>query len=199
MERTRTTARLDQGSPRRGEVLGAVSGDLSTAAIRQSISAFTNGKLCIVIQYPLGKGARCAPPFHPPSHGSSWASNPSRASGTYHRSITRRAWRRPSPSAPNHGSSELSRSPKPHSQGDFALPAPIDLGGVPAPKTPDHSMEAKDGSASPKLFRGAIPQSKERSCRYTSGRSSADWVLANAAASDATPQSGSIPSPPIPV
>jgi hypothetical protein len=28
-----------------------------------------------------------------------------------------------------------------HSQGDFALPAPIDLKGVPAPKTPDHFME----------------------------------------------------------
>ena len=32
-------------------------------------------------------------------------------------------------------------SPFHHSQGDFTLPAPIDLGGVPAPKTPDHFME----------------------------------------------------------
>ncbi len=31
--------------------------------------------------------------------------------------------------------------PEPHSQGDFALPAPINLAGVPAPKTPDHVME----------------------------------------------------------
>ena len=91
---------------------------------------------------PSWQGGRCAPPLHPPSHGSCRGLTPSRASGTYHRSITRRAWRSPSPPAPNHGSSELSRSPEPHSQGDFALPAPIDLAGVPAPKTPDHSMEA---------------------------------------------------------
>lgn len=47
---------------------------------------------------------------------------------------------------PDHGSSELSRSPEPHSQGDFALPAPIDLGGVPAPKTPDKRSVAPLGT-----------------------------------------------------
>lgn len=124
----------------------------------------------------LGKGTRCAPPLHPPGLGSYWASNPSRASGTYHRSITRRAWRRPSPPAPNHGSSELSRSPEPHSQGDFALPAPIDLGGVPAPKTPDHSMEAKDGSESPLPFLGTFPPSKWHSAPCNPDQPSAGWM-----------------------
>lgn len=113
--------------------------------------------MCVVVQHHLGKGTRCAPPLHPPGLGSYWASNPSRASGTYHRSITRRAWRRPSPPAPNHGSSELSRSPEPHSKGDFALPAPIDLASVPAPKTPDHSMEATSSRPRRERFAATLP------------------------------------------
>lgn len=92
--------------------------------------------MCVVVQHHLGKGTRCAPPLHPPGLGSYWASNPSRASGTYHRSITRRAWRRPSPPAPNHGSSELSRSPEPHSQGAFGAPCTHRLGRRSCPQGP---------------------------------------------------------------
>ena len=51
----------------------------------------------------LGKGARCAPPLHPPDDGDFWVSNPSIASKTYRRFTTRKPWRRPSPPAPNHG------------------------------------------------------------------------------------------------
>lgn len=136
---------------------------------------------------PLGKGTRCGPPFHPPGYGSSWVSNPSRASGTYHRSITRRAWRRPSPPAPNHGSSELSRSPEPHSQGDFALPAPIDLGSVPAPKTPDHSMEANPARIGCRQRIGAEPDQGYRAP-----------LKPIRTVSPLHPQSGSVPTPPIP-
>lgn len=76
----------------------------------------------------LGKGARCAPPLHPPGRGSSRALNPFQSqqivspinhsretSLSLHPSIlsgrsgaiaphesTRRAWRRASPPAPNH-------------------------------------------------------------------------------------------------
>ena len=51
--------------------------------------------------------------------------------------------------------------------GDFALPAPIDLAGVPAPKAPDHFMETtssrpwKGAFALP--FLGTIPSTKEQS------------------------------------
>ena len=38
--------------------------------------------------------------------------------------------------------SQKNVSPFNPSQGDFALPAPIDLAGVPAPKTPDNAVEA---------------------------------------------------------
>ncbi len=33
-------------------------------------------KMSPVVQGPLGKETRCAPPLHPPGHGSSWALNP---------------------------------------------------------------------------------------------------------------------------
>ncbi len=118
-------------------------------------------KMSPVVPGRSWQGGRCAPPLHPPSHGSFWASNPSRASRPFRLSITSRAWRRPSPPAPNHGSSELSRSPEPHSQGDFALPAPIDLAGVPAPKTPDHAMEAIS-------WRRAHPRPGREPSRYPS-------------------------------
>ncbi len=138
--------------------------------------------MCVVVQHHLGKGTRCAFPLHPSGLGSSWVSNPSRASGTYHRSITRRAWRHPSPPAPNHGSSELSRSPEPHSQGDFALPAPIDLGGVPAPKGPrpfhgGDFIETMEGSASPLPFLGTFLPSKGHSTPRNPDQPSADWML----------------------
>ena len=114
------------------------------------------------------QGDRCAPPLHPPSHGSSWISNPSRASRPYRRSITSRAWRSPSPPAPNHGSSELSRSPEPHSQGEFALPAPFDLEGVPAPKTPDHFMETNPSRIGCAPFHGdGLARDQEGSLRAT--------------------------------
>jgi len=51
--------------------------------------------------------------------------------------------------------------------GDFALPAPIDLEGVPAPKTPDNSIEAtswrpkKGAFALP--FLGTFPSTNEPS------------------------------------
>ena len=32
--------------------------------------------MCVVLQHHLGKGARCAPPLHPPGHGSFRALNP---------------------------------------------------------------------------------------------------------------------------
>jgi len=32
--------------------------------------------MCVVLQHHLGKGARCAPPLHPPGRGSSRALNP---------------------------------------------------------------------------------------------------------------------------
>lgn len=57
-----------------------------------------------------------APPVASPSRGSSRVLNPFQS----HQTV----------------------SPVKHSQGDFALPAPIDLAGVPAPKTPDNAVEA---------------------------------------------------------
>ena len=44
---------------------------------------------------PSWQGGRCAPPLHPPGRGSVGALNPSRASGTYRRSITRGRLRSP--------------------------------------------------------------------------------------------------------
>lgn len=51
--------------------------------------------MCFVVQNHLGKGARCAPPLHPPGRGSVRGSTPSRASRTYRRSITRGRLRSP--------------------------------------------------------------------------------------------------------
>jgi hypothetical protein len=48
-------------------------------------------------------------------------------------------------------------SPFHHSQGDFALPAPIDLAGVPAPKTPAHFMETTSSRPKEGSFRAALP------------------------------------------
>ena len=75
----------------------------------------TNRKMCFVVQNHLGKGARCAPPLHPPGlwllQGIEPVAEP------------------------------VERIAVPSLAEDFALPAPIDLAGVPAPKTPDHFME----------------------------------------------------------
>lgn len=51
--------------------------------------------MCFVVQNHLGKGARCAPPLHPPGRGSVRGLTPSRASRTYRRSITRGRLRSP--------------------------------------------------------------------------------------------------------
>ncbi len=51
--------------------------------------------MCFVVQNHLGKGARCAPPSHPPGRGSVKGLTPSRASRTYRRSITRGRLRSP--------------------------------------------------------------------------------------------------------
>ena len=59
-------------------------------------------KMCVVVQHHLGKGARCAPPLHPPGPWRSFGIEPNRASKTYRRLITRRAWRYASPPAQNH-------------------------------------------------------------------------------------------------
>lgn len=71
--------------------------------------------MCFVVQNHLGKGARCTPPLHPPGlwllQGIEPVAEP------------------------------VERIAVQSLAGDFALPAPIDLAGVPAPKTPDHFME----------------------------------------------------------
>ncbi len=56
----------------------------------------------------LGKGTRCAPPLHPLGHDEIWVLNPVFVIKTYRRFTTRRAWRFPSPPAPNHGSKSVS-------------------------------------------------------------------------------------------
>ena len=63
----------------------------------------------------LGKGTRCAPPLHPSGHGEGWVLNPTIATKTYRRFTTRRAWRFPSPPAPNHGSKGVSPPLETHS------------------------------------------------------------------------------------
>lgn len=63
----------------------------------------------------MARGPAARPRCIPPAHGSSRASSPFRSQQTV--------------------------SPVDHSQGHFALPAPIDSEGVPAPETPDHFME----------------------------------------------------------
>lgn len=104
--------------------------------------------MCVVVPHPLGKGTRCAPPLHPPGCGQVRALSPNMASKTYRRFITRRAWRSPSPPAPNHGpalrrwtGSGAIAPPEPHSQGDFGSPCTHQLGRRSCPKTPDHFME----------------------------------------------------------
>ena len=82
------------------------------------LPAFVNPQDVCGSTTPLGKGTRCASPLHPPGHGSSRALNPTRASRPYRRSIPRR---------------ETSLSLHPST-----------WCGVPAPKTPDHDMEATD-------------------------------------------------------
>lgn len=105
--------------------------------------------MCVVVPHPLGKGARCAPPLHPPGSGQVRALSPNLASKTYRRFITRRAWRLPSPPAPNHGpairrwtGSRAIAPPEPHSQGDFGSPCTHRLGRRSSPHPPpDHFME----------------------------------------------------------
>lgn len=69
-------------------------------ALRRSWRPFGIRKMCFVVQNHLGKGTRCAPPLHPPGLGSFRALSPLRSHPTV--------------------------SPVDPSQGDFALPAPID-------------------------------------------------------------------------
>src|SRR5690606_21098984 len=59
--------------------------------------------------------------------------------------------------------------------GDFALPAPIALEGVPAPKTPDHFMETRKGAfALP--FLGTIPSSRSLRAPCIPDQPFADWM-----------------------
>lgn len=74
-------------------------------------------KLCFVLQNSLAREPAGAFPLHPSGHGLFQGIEPvSEPSNPY---------RRIEPLA-----------------GDFALPAPVDVGGVPAPKPPDNFIEA---------------------------------------------------------
>lgn len=73
--------------------------------------------MCFVVQNHLGKGARCAPPLHPPGLGSVRALSPSRASRTYRRSFTRGRLR--SPCTHRHGGRACPQDPSPFHGDDF--------------------------------------------------------------------------------
>ena len=72
--------------------------------------------MCVVVPHDLGKGTRCAPPLHPLGIGENWVLSPTIAIKTYRRFTTRRAWRFPSPPAPNHGSKGISQPLETHSR-----------------------------------------------------------------------------------
>lgn len=103
---------------------------------------------------PLGKGARCAPPLHPPGHGFDEALSHSKPKNV---------------------------SPFHHSQGNFALPAPNDLEGVPAPKTPAHFMETTSPRPKEGSFRATLPWNHpidQRACHtpWNPDQPCADWM-----------------------
>ena len=97
--------------------------------------------MCVVVPHILARGPLRAP-VQPPAVALVRALNPARASRPYRRSTTRRAWRRPSPPAPNHGSMGVSPPLETHSQGRCRSPLhPIDPfrrteGAVAPPRNP---------------------------------------------------------------
>lgn len=109
--------------------------------------------MCFVVQNHLGKGARCAPPLHPPGRGSVRGFTPSKASRTYRRSITRGRLRSPC----THRSKTFHGLRKPDQPCAGWIPPPyrrwITLGGlspppnpayrtwrIPSPPTPNHAQ-----------------------------------------------------------
>lgn len=107
-------------------------------------------KMCNVAQiqhvefehYHLGEVARFepavlrAPVASPRPMSRIRALSPSRASRPYRRSITSRAWRRPSPPAPIHGSRGLSRPPRTPLARRLRSPCTLRLGGRSCPQDP---------------------------------------------------------------
>ena len=83
--------------------------------VQRNPRRWSERKMCVVLQHILARGLAARPRCIPQAVALSWD--------------------RPHPEP-------AERIAVPSLAGDFALPAPIDLAGVPAPKTPAHSMEA---------------------------------------------------------
>lgn len=133
-----------------------------TSAVVQSHSPAVSAgrKMCFVVQNHLGKGARCAPPLHPPGLWLLQGIEP------IPEPVERIAvpslagvW----PPAPT-TREEPPRSPKTPMAGETSLsPGPHRLRSVPAPETPDHFMETGKGAfALP--FPWTHPIDQEPSC-----------------------------------
>lgn len=107
--------------------------------------------MCFVVQNHLGKGARCAPPLHPPG-------------------LWLRQGIQPTPKP-------LKRFAARPRAGDITLPAPIDTEGVPAPVTLDQFMEMP--SAGP--WKGSLALPCPGRIPSTKGPSSPCGTLTNPA------------------
>jgi hypothetical protein len=109
--------------------------------------------MCVVVQHHLGKGAAAHPRCIPPAHGSVRGSTPFQRHPTV--------------------------SPVDHSQGDFALPAPIDLGAFLPPRPLTISWRpGRELSRCPSLEPSHRPGGLR--APWTPDQSYADWMPSGA-------------------
>ena len=158
-----------------------------TGAVRR------NCKMCFVVQNHLGKGARCAPPLHPPGRGSVRGLTPSRANRTYRRSITRGRLRSPCTHRSFQEDQGLSRPLKPtrtvwplhHQSGERSCSpdTPMTTSWRPTFRSLDarHFMETTSSRPGREHFIAILalePSHRPRSLRapWNPDQSSADWM-----------------------